>query len=131
VQSIRLLAIFTLLVVLFASCDLGTSVLTSDELDGLYRVELSQKGVLLGNGATALVTEALELSIEARQAAPDPASLELVLENSRGDIEARRVFVDQSYRSAALRPTRLSSAIYSILSLRSSCLATFRTDTIY
>jgi hypothetical protein len=107
VNSTKRLAIFTLLGVLFASCDLGPSVLTSDELDGLYRVQLSQKGVTLSNGASALVTEALDLRIEARQSAPDPAALELVLENSQGGEEARRVFVDQSFRSATLSPNTL------------------------
>ncbi len=100
--------LFSALAVLAASCDLGPSVLTSDELGGLYSVELSQKGAILGNGAVPLVSEALELSIAARQGAPDPASLELVLENSQGGEEARRVFVDQSYRSAALSADALS-----------------------
>ncbi len=107
-NSRKFLSILPLLALVAASCDLGPSVLTSDELGGLYRVELSQKGTILANGAMPLATEALELSIEARQGAPDPASIELVLENSQGGEEARRVFVDQSYRSAVLSPDMLA-----------------------
>ncbi len=81
------------------SCDLGTSVLSSDELERLYTTKLSLNGKDLAYGA-ALPRNALamELSIKAKPDAPDPATLEVILLDADGLRQGGGSFRDASYR---------------------------------
>lgn len=106
-SSITILAIAALC---FASCDLGPTILSNDELSALYELRLGGGDAALSRSASegaqlqgdvlgpAPVGGELYVKIVARPNAPDPARLELRLYDADGALNASRSLIDSSFR---------------------------------
>ena len=109
-NSIPILALATLC---FASCDLGPTILSNDELSALYELRLGPGDALVSRSASdgassqdsllgpAPVDGELYVKIVARPSAPDPARLELKLYDANGTLGASRSLIDASFRGQA------------------------------
>lgn len=96
-----------------ASCDLGPTILTNDELSALYELRLAPGEASLYRSASepqqppggifspAPADGELYIRIVARPSAPDPARLELKLYDADGALGASRSLVDASFRGRA------------------------------
>lgn len=95
-----------------ASCDLGPTILTNDELNALYELRLdadAARSRLASEGAQpvagllgpAPVDGELYVMVVAKPSAPDPARLELRLYDAEGALGASRSLVDASFRGRA------------------------------
>jgi hypothetical protein len=109
-SSITILALAALC---FASCDLGPTILSNDELSALYELRLGPGEALVSRSASdgassqdgllgpTPVDGELYVKIVARPSAPDPARLELRLYDANGTLGASRSLIDASFRGQA------------------------------
>ncbi len=88
------IAIASILIALTAfSCDMGSSLFTDEEIDGMYEIKVTQDGTNLANGSAVSSLKAFDISVVSIDGAPAPSSMTIHLSRADGEEIAVLSFV--------------------------------------
>ncbi|MBN1520157.1 MAG: hypothetical protein JW923_08705 [Spirochaetales bacterium] len=91
-------AVAALFFLALSACDMSADLWNSEELGKMYQVDLSQGRQDIRDGMAVALGKPLDLALDARPGAPDPAALDILLSDTAGHVRGSLRFVDGSYR---------------------------------